>query len=100
MKIDITPYSHAGMAAAVQIIVGLLTSNWWVGGLVMCTWWAAREHTQAEYRWIERFGNGKRANMPEWGGFDRRVWDKGSVLDFCVPGVVSLSIWLMYLLLK
>ena len=31
------------------------------------------------------FGQGRRANMPWWGGFDPRVWELGSVLDFLVP---------------
>lgn len=34
-----------------------------------------REHAQAEYRWIETYGHGQRANLPWWGGFDGRVWD-------------------------
>lgn len=55
-----------------------------------------REHAQAEYRWIERYGNGKRANLPLWGGFDSRVWDMGSVLDWSVPLVVGVILsWLI-----
>ncbi|MGU5717784.1 hypothetical protein ACV1DK_21300, partial [Aeromonas taiwanensis] len=39
----------------------------------------------AEYRWIALLGEGRRINMPWWGGFDPRVWDLGSILDFMVP---------------
>ena len=91
MSIDGTPVSHALIAVAIQVLVGLLTGNWWLGGLLACTWWIAREHTQAEYRWIEKYGQGKRANMPDWAGFDYRVWNVPSLLDFIAP-VVACSI--------
>ncbi|HCT3788701.1 TPA: hypothetical protein OUB93_003328 [Escherichia coli] len=55
----------------------------------------AREHTQAEYRWTERFGKGKRINMPWWGGFDPRVWDVGSLLDFSFPIIGCLLVWIL-----
>lgn len=88
---DATPFMHAAISLVIQALVGLLTGNWWLGGLVACTWWVAREHTQAEYRWIEKYGQGKRANMPDWAGFDYRVWNVPSLLDFIAP-VVACSI--------
>ena len=88
---DATPFMHAAISLVIQALVGLLTGNWWLGGLLACTWWIAREHTQAEYRWIEKYGQGKRANMPEWAGFDYRVWNASSLLDFIAP-VVACSI--------
>ncbi|END1044007.1 hypothetical protein ABLK03_004585, partial [Escherichia coli] len=47
------------------------------------------------YRWIEMFGHGKRMNMPWWGGFDPRVWDVASLMDFSVPVVACLLVWLL-----
>ena len=88
---DATPFMHAAISLVIQALVGLLTGNWWLGGLLACTWWIAREHTQAEYRWIEKYGQGKRANMPDWAGFDYRVWNVPSLLDFIAP-VVACSI--------
>lgn len=88
MKIDISPLIHAAIAAAIQIIIGSLTGHWILGGVCGCMWFIAREHTQAEYRWIASFGSGKRTNMPWWGGFDYRAWDVASVIDFAVPVVV------------
>lgn len=93
---DLTPLLHAALAAAVQTLVGLLTGNWWLGGLLACTWWVAREHTQAEYRWIERFGHGQRAAMPQWGGFDPRIWNWPSVLDWMVPLITFILILLLH----
>lgn len=88
---DTTYLIHALIAVLFQIALGLLLSNWIIGGILACTWWIAREHTQAEYRWIEKYGQGKRANMPEWAGFDYRVWNVPSLLDFIAP-VVTCSI--------
>ena len=85
MSIDGTPVSHALIAVAIQVLVGFLTGNWWLGAALACCWWTAREHTQAEYRWIEKYGQGKRANMPEWAGFDYKVWNVSSLLDFVSP---------------
>lgn len=71
------------------------TGNWAYGAIAGCTFFIAREHTQAEYRWIEMFGHGKRMNMPWWGGFDPRAWDVASLMDFAVPVVACLLVWLL-----
>lgn len=93
---DRTPLIHAVLAAAAQILVGLLLGNWWLGGLLACTRWTAREHTQAEYRWIAAYGYGFRDRMPWWGGFDPRAWSWPSVLDLLAPVVVcSLIYWIV-----
>ncbi|MCL0918236.1 hypothetical protein LWR84_21120 [Escherichia coli] len=41
------------------------------------------------------FVNGKRMNMPWWGGFDPRAWDVASLMDFAVPVVACLLVWLL-----
>jgi len=65
---------HAAIAFAVQIAVGLSIRNWWAGGLGACCYFVGRELAQAEYRWIEQYGEGLRANAPWWAAFDSRVW--------------------------
>jgi hypothetical protein len=85
MATDLTPYQHAVAAVATQALFGLATGGWVLGGLVGCAWFIAREHTQAEYRWIAAFADGKRAAMPWWGGFDPRAWSLDSLLDWLVP---------------
>ncbi len=92
---DITPFLHAFCAVAAQVLIGLFTGNWAYGAIASCTFFIAREHTQAEYRWIEMFGHGKRMNMPWWGGFDPRVWDVGSLLDFSFPIIGCLLVWIL-----
>jgi hypothetical protein len=92
---DISPVYHALMAVAGQTIIGTRYSLWGVGGTLGCLWFIAREHTQAEYRWIAMLGHGKRANMPWWGGFDLRVWDMASLLDWLVPMVACIAVYLI-----
>ncbi|HCT7884770.1 TPA: hypothetical protein OT846_002434 [Escherichia coli] len=93
IDVDITPILHALCAVVAQVLVGLFTGNWAYGAIAGCTFFIAREHTQAEYRWIEKFGKGKRINMPWWGGFDPRVWDVGSLFDFVAPVTVCFCVY-------
>lgn len=90
---DFTPFLHALTAVILQIALGESFGYWGVGGVIGCTWFIAREHTQAEYRWIAQFGAGKRANMPWWGGFDRRAWNFPSLLDWLVPVVACSAVY-------
>lgn len=90
---DFTPLGHAIAAAIIQIFIGMNFDLWGVGGALGCVWFIAREHTQAEYRWIANLGGGKRANMPWWGGFDPRAWDLPSLLDWLVPVVACIAIY-------
>ena len=45
------------------------------GAVLMMAFFVGRELAQAEYKWIERYGLGRRYNMPWWGALDPRVWD-------------------------
>ena len=90
---DVSPLIHAACAVIVQVAVGLITGNWICGAAVCCAFFIAREHTQAEYRWIAKSGNGKRINMPWWGGFDPRAWDIASLLDWLVPVAACLLVY-------
>ena len=86
-----TNFEHAGYAVAMQLSVWLLTGNLLAGALLGIGFFLGREHAQAEYRAIEKFYNGKRANMPWYGGFEFRAWSLDSVLDFVLPIVATLS---------
>lgn len=88
--------THLISALVLQGIIGFLTGNLWIGAAFGAALYVGREQAQAEYRWIETYGAGRRANMPWWGGYDPRVWNKKSLLDFIVPtiGVVLVAIFL------
>ena len=70
-----TNLQHLAIAIALQCFIGLVTGNWWIGAALMSGVMMGREHAQAEYKWIEHYGQGRRANLPWWGWLDRRVWD-------------------------
>ena len=87
---------HIILAIGLQVGTFLALRSWWAGAAVAAAWAISREITQAEYRWIEHFGSGLRANMPWWGGFDPKVW--GYVdpwFDWIVPLVTVVFIALV-----
>lgn len=87
---------HAVPALLIQVAIALLLRNWPAGAAAACAWSISREITQAEYRWIEQFGGGLRANMPWWGGLDRRVWLQADPwLDWVLPSLLALAIALL-----
>lgn len=88
---------HIIMALAAQLAVGVLLRNWWAGAAVASVYFVGREIAQAEYRWIEQFGDGLRANMPWWAPLDLRVWDKADQwLDWIGPVVATCIVaWVM-----
>ena len=88
-------YTHPLIALAVQLALGIATGDWWIG-VAASLMYVGRELAQAEYRWIERHGGGRRANMPWWGPFDLRVWDLHSLTDWLLPLVATGALaWLL-----
>ena len=67
---------HSIAAIAIQAVVGRVSRNWWLGAALASGYFIGREIAQAEYCWIEQFGDGLRANMPWWGALDLRVWPR------------------------
>lgn len=87
---------HLIFAVLMQLLVVRLCANWLAGAAVASAWAISREVTQAEYRWIEHFGGGLRANMPWWGGFDMSVWQKiDPWLDWLLPTLLVGTIALV-----
>lgn len=76
---------HSAYALLFMAIIGLLTGNWFASACFGSAFFVGREHAQAEYRVIQTYYDGKRANMPWYGGFERRAWDVKSILDFVLP---------------
>lgn len=84
---------HIILALILQAIVGVITRNWWAGAAVASAYFIGREFAQAEYRWIEHFGAGRRVNMPWWGPFDLRVWPKfDQWIDWIGPLIATWSV--------
>jgi len=83
---------HSAYALLFMAIIGLLTGNWYAGACFGSAFFVGREHAQAEYRVIEHFYEGKRANMPWYGGFEPRGWDIKSMFDWILPTVLTMTI--------
>jgi len=85
--------AHILLALAIQLAVAAALRSWSAGAAAACCWAIAREITQAEYRWIEQFGQGLRANMPWWGGLDLRIWQSVDPwLDWLAPSAAVVAI--------
>jgi hypothetical protein len=85
--------AHILLALAIQLAVAAALRIWSAGAAAACCWAIAREITQAEYRWIEQFGHGQRANIPWWGGLDLRVWQSVDPwLDWLAPSAAVVAI--------
>lgn len=86
-------FEHPLVALAIQLLVRRLGGSWWLGAAIGSAYFLGREIAQAEYRWIELFGHGLRANMPWWGPLDLRVWPKlDQWVDWIGPLVVTCGL--------
>ena len=86
---------HISQAFLMQIAIAPFF-GWWAGAIAGAFFFIGREHAQAEYRVIQKFYDGKRVNMPWWGGFDPKAWDTKSMLDWILPTVSGFMIaWLL-----
>lgn len=78
---------HALIAAGASVVLLLLgappLSHFYVPAF-----FCGREHTQAEYRYIEANG-GKRADCSAFCGFFPSAWDLKSLLDWILPLIVG-----------
>lgn len=86
---------HPAYALLFMAIIGLLTNNWLAGAMLGVGFFLGREHAQAEYRVIQKFYEGKRANMPWYGGFEPRGWDLKSILDFGLPIAATAIVFII-----
>jgi hypothetical protein len=88
---------HMLVAVVIQAIIGLTTRRWWAGAALASGYFVGREIAQAEYRWIEHFGEGLRANLPWWGAADPRVWQRpDQIADWLGPVIITVAIaWII-----
>jgi hypothetical protein len=72
---------------------GFYFGNAFLGGLAMFIFYLGRELTQAEYKWIQTYGQGKRKNMPWYGALYPSVWDTHSFWwNLTLPSIIVLVI--------
>jgi hypothetical protein len=87
---------HALIAIAIQLIAGFAVGQWFVGGLIPSVFFVGREHAQAEYRWIEKYGQWRRYNLKWHHVFDKRIWNVHSFWwNLCAPICANVTIFLL-----
>jgi len=96
----LSDFTHLVQALILQLILFFIFNDLWIGVFSSSAFFAGREIAQAEYRWIQQYGNGKRSNLPWWGFLDYRVWPISSwFFDLLLPiiGVVGVAVLTNYL---
>lgn len=86
--------THILIAICIQVCTAMLTGSWLAGACAGMWFFIGREHAQAEYRAIEWFYSGKRANMPWWGGLDLNAWTTKGIMDWLLPSLAVIGVWL------
>jgi hypothetical protein len=90
--------NHILLALLFQFVLAPL--SWWLGAFFVIGYYLGREMAQAEYRVIQNFYAGKRANMPWWGAFQSKAWNIKSILDWVLPSIAVIIVALLALVLK
>ena len=88
-----TNFEHAGFAALMQLVIGLITGDWFAGACFGIAFFVGREHAQAQ----DKLGYTLKTTFE---AFDVRKWPKDTQLDLLFPVVTCLTIWLIAYLLK
>jgi hypothetical protein len=84
--------THGIIAILFQAVFGLAFGLWWVAAAAVSAFYMGREHAQAEYRVISAYYNGKRANMPWFGGFEPKAWTPKSLFDWLIPTTATIVV--------
>lgn len=62
--------------------------------------YVGREVAQAEYRYIEAYCKGKRANMPLFAVFSPKAWTLKGLLDWLLPCIVVAAVIIIRVWIK
>lgn len=86
---NISSILHAALALLFQVVIGLLTNNWWAGAAFGSAFYFGREVAQHESHRLEYFGHrasfGSDEGMPWYEGFKVSQWTTDSKLDLLLP---------------
>ena len=81
-----TNFEHAGYALLMQLVIGLISGDWFAGACFAFAFFLGREHSQFQYLLGYTFKTTFQA-------FDVRKWSLDSKLDLLFPTVVCLITW-------
>ena len=87
-----TNFEHAGYAALMQLVIGLVTGDWFAGACFGIAFFIGREHAQAQ----AKLGYTLKTTFQT---FDVRKWSRDAQLDLLFPTVTCLIILVIATLL-
>lgn len=84
---------HSIYALAMLCIVGVFF-GYIAGASFAIAFFLAREHTQAEYKYIKDNGGDRyrTPKLPELGCLSSKYWSIDSILDFTIPSILVIVI--------
>ena len=97
LKITLSKHEHSLITFGVVLVATLVGCGLYAL-LLMAGFWAGREHSQAEYRFMSKF-HLNRENLGFFDGFNPLVWNFDSfvndlVLPIVVGGIIiGVSLW-------
>lgn len=80
-----TNFEHAGYAVLMQLVIGLITGDWFAGACFGIAFFLGREHAQAQ----DKLGYTLKSNFQ---AFDVRKWSLNAQLDLLFPVVATLLV--------
>ena len=87
-----TNLEHAGYAALMQLVIGLVTGDWFAGACFGIAFFVGREHAQAQVK----LGYTLKTTFQ---AFDVRKWSRDAQLDLLFPTIACLIILVIATLL-
>lgn len=81
-----TNFEHAGYAVLMQVVIGLITGDWFAGTCFAIAFFIGREHAQNQDKLGYTFKTTFQA-------FDITKWSRDSQLDLLFPVVATLITW-------
>ena len=92
VNVNQTNFEHAGYAALMQLVIGLVTGDWFAGACFGIAFFVGREHAQAQDKLGYTFKTTFQA-------FDVRKWSRDAQLDLLFPIIACLIILVIATLL-
>ena len=80
-----TNFEHAGYAALMQLVIGVVTGDWFAGACFGIAFFVGREHAQAQ----AKLGYTLKTTFQ---AFDVRKWSRDAQLDLLFPTIACLII--------
>jgi hypothetical protein len=83
-----TNFEHAGFAVLMQLVIGLVTGDWFAGACFGIAFFVGREHAQVQ----AKLGYTLKTTFE---AFDVRKWSRDAQLDLLFPVIACLLLLLV-----